>query len=130
MKTRLFEFEPNFFQYGVMEKSWLTVELNCPLKSLLVSEIVIDARGRNCPQYEVITVKSDQLVCDEGYAPDVYGEKCVDIDECATKGGTNTACAGIATCTNLPGTFVCKCDGYGDGYLVSLISITQVILFC
>ena len=109
-----------------MEKSWLTVELACPLKSLLVSEIVIDARGRNCPQYEVITVKSDQLVCDEGYEVNESGDECVDIDECAT----DSACAGIATCTNVPGTFVCKCDGYGDGYLVSFTSIIQVtVLF-
>ena len=103
----------------------MTVELACPLKSLLVSEIVIDARGRNCPKYEMITIKSDQLVCDEGYEVNQSGDQCVDIDECAN----DSACAGIATCTNLPGSHVCKCDGYGDGYSVSLNLIIQIIVF-
>merc|ERR1719277_230410 len=98
---------------GELDDGMLTIELACPLKSLLVSEILIDSRGKNCPEYETITVQADQLVCEEGYEPNEAGDECVDIDECAN----DSACAGIATCTNVPGSHVCKCEGYGDGYL-------------
>ena len=75
-------------------------------------KVRFDARGRNCPTYDSITVTSPVLVCDEGYRAE--GDTCVDIDECE-----ETGCQGIAQCTNLPGSYVCDCDGYGDGYSVS-----------
>jgi len=59
--------------------------------------------------------------CVTGYAS-ASGKNCSDIDECA-EGISN--CHVNATCTNLPGTFGCKCNkGFsGDGLLCSVKAI-------
>ncbi|KAK2180193.1 hypothetical protein NP493_455g01003 [Ridgeia piscesae] len=58
---------------------------------------------------------NSQCECESGYQGD--GEKCVDINECETKGMTSYECHVNADCTNYPGGYSCRCQaGFrGDG---------------
>ncbi len=52
-------------------------------------------------------------ICDKGFIGD--GLNCSDIDECVQ----SDACADVADCVNLPGSYECACpaDHVGDGYV-------------
>ncbi|TNF28452.1 MAG: hypothetical protein EP329_17850 [Deltaproteobacteria bacterium] len=55
---------------------------------------------------------SAACVCDTGYAFDVDGVTCVDVDECVETPGV---CGANTTCTNTPGSYSCACaDGFVD----------------
>ncbi|XP_069699509.1 fibrillin-2-like isoform X2 [Periplaneta americana] len=55
------------------------------------------------------TVGGFSCKCNQGYALDENGIKCIDIDECSIMHGV----CGDGTCRNTPGNFICDCkEGY------------------
>ncbi|XP_003243058.1 fibulin-1 [Acyrthosiphon pisum] len=57
---------------------------------------------------EKLTMYKKKQICDPGYAYNVYGQKCEDIDECSQQ-----PCEINEQCKNLPGSYKCHCkSGY------------------
>jgi hypothetical protein len=52
------------------------------------------------------TIGSFTCRCNQGFALDEDGIKCIDIDECGLMSGV----CGNGTCQNIPGSFTCNCQ--------------------
>ncbi|CAG7728762.1 unnamed protein product, partial [Allacma fusca] len=66
---------------------------------LMIPGLCENGRCRN-------TVGSFTCRCNQGFALDEDGIKCIDIDECSIMAGV----CGNGTCRNIPGSFTCMCE--------------------
>ncbi|KAJ1366550.1 hypothetical protein KIN20_027231 [Parelaphostrongylus tenuis] len=87
---------------------------------------VLNSCGNKCDKETQLCIDG-QCVCKHGYV-DNADRNCVDVNECLF-----SPCHHLATCTNIPGSFVCSCPtGYaGDGKTcIQHLKIGELGVFC
>ncbi|VDM63741.1 unnamed protein product [Angiostrongylus costaricensis] len=87
---------------------------------------VLNSCGNNCDKETQLCIDG-QCVCKHGYVDDTNGN-CIDVNECLF-----SPCHHLATCTNLPGSFVCTCPAeyVGDGKTcIQLLRVGELGVFC